>query len=92
MISPPFLARKSVQVEGPYYLRALATLVGWGWIGFNGLAAIYAFFFACSNLEEGLIAVCVSPVKGLIALLVLAVLAIPGYLLVVWGRRKRVGE
>ena len=68
-------------------MRGIAQIVGWLWIGFNGLAAIYGFFFSCSNLEEGLIVVCIGS-KGLILLLGSAVLAIPGILLVVWGRRE----
>ena len=61
----------------PNLKRQAAQLLGWGWIGLNGLTAVYSVFVS-SSLD-----------KWLIEFLVLSMLAVPGFLLVLWGRRSK---
>lgn len=63
-------------------MREIAQAIGWIWVVFQGLAGIYGFVSEVvdGGLETGM-------VKGGILVLVSVILALPGLVLIWWGRR-----
>ena len=56
-------------------MREIAQFVGWGWVVFNGIAALYGL------VTQGSIE------KGLLVTMICIAIGSPGLLLILWGRR-----
>ena len=65
-------------------MRGIAQVLGWIWVGFNGLACVYGLLSQADVINGELV---FDVIKGMSVFVSYVLLASPGILLVWWGRR-----